>query len=364
MNYGTHMTRQGPPPISIEGCMTRVGDSTPPAGFLQFWSGWHERAWANRPQLDPIEPVDASRAGAPGVTHVVRSVGDVRVGCRVSVPDGRLRGAVIDLHGYGMDPAEPLRGDPGLTRRGLCHVALRVRGYPGSQFDAGDLISRSGGYITLGLNDPQSWIAGQAVSDVVSTYRAIRAQHGPEFPISIRGESFGGALAIVAASAIVSRDTVHRLAIGVPTLGDWMWRLSHPEKCGGAGEELLRAMPTDAGHIAETLRTLRFFDVVIHARRIICPVVCKMASSDPVVAPATVAAVYNALGTAPGWKWRFMTDFAHIDPGSSVQATDDLRRHALFARLTEEFLDPGVYPQTLMKQWEPELGGIRPRAAG
>lgn len=353
--------RQGPP-ITTESPMTRVGDMTPPSGYLQFWSAWQERTWAVTPELAAITPGDVEAAGAPGVTHTLRSVEGVRVGVRITEPESAARGAVIDLHGYGMEPGEALQGDPGLARRGLRQVTVRVRGYPGSQFDTGNLMIAERGYITVGLNDPNEWVVGKAVADVVTMFRALRMQHGPEFPISVRGESFGGALAVIAASAIAARDGVHRLVIGVPTLADWMWRLAHPELCGGAGEELLSVLPTDTEQMNQTLRTLRFFDTMIHARRVACPVLCKLAYNDPVVAPATVAAVYNALGTGAGWKWRFMTQFAHTDPMSSAEAQEDLRRHALFARISDEFLDPGAYPQTLMKRWEPELAGVRPKS--
>lgn len=357
MRHGTPQ-----PPFVLP--FARVGDPTPPTGFLQFWSAWHDRIWTIDPRLTPVDEKTLSHAGAKGVTHVVQSVDNVRVGCRVTLPEGGPpRGAVIELHGYGMVPSEPLRGAPGLVRRGLAHVNLRVRGYPGSQMDCGDLTGHAGGYVTIGMRDPNDWIIGRAVADVVCTFRAIRAAYGKDFPISIHGESFGGGLAIIAASAISARDSVHRLVIGVPTLGDWTWRLAHPELCGGAGEEVLFAMPQDSAQAGEAMRTLRTFDVLVHARRIGCPIVCKLAYSDPVVAPATTAAIYNALGSAPGWKWRFMTSYAHTDPASSPEVAADLRRHAMFEQLAEEFLDTREYPQTLMKRWEPELAGTRPAIA-
>lgn len=338
----------------------RVGDLTPTVGFLQFWSAWQERVGKCGAEMSPVSAGEAERTGAPGVTHLIRSLDGVRVGARVTLPEGSPAGWVIELHGYGMASEEPLRSNHAFVRRNLGHVALRVRGYPGSQIDCGDLLNKAGGYITIGLNRPEDWITGFAVADVVLAFRALRAMGGPDLPISIKGESFGGAMAILAASAIASRDSVHRLVVGVPSLGDWSWRVAHPENGSGAGAELLRVLPTDADSMAESMRTLRMFDTMVHARRVTCPVLMKLAYSDPVVDPATVAAVYNALGTGAGLKWRYMTSYAHVDPAGHSEASADLRRHAQFERLAEEFLDPREYPQTLMRRWEAELPGIRP----
>lgn len=343
--------------------LSRVADPTPPSGFQQFWSTWHDRVWAVAASLNPL--ADLAAADIPGLTHIMTSVGGVRLGCRVDLPTGSSvpRGVVIVLHGYGMGAREPLVAPTGLLERGLATVTLRVRGYPGSQADTGDLLAAPGGYATHGIDNAESWVVGGAVADVVCAFRAARALFGDALPVSIQGESFGGGLAVIAASVIAVRDGVFRLAIGLPTLGDWAWRLAQPppETFGGSlGDHVRSWLMTHPEKRESVLRTLRLFDAVTHARRVACPVVCKLALVDEVVPAPAAASVFNALGASPGWKWRFVTRTGH-GSGQGAEAMADLRRHALFARLADEFLDPVEYPQELMERWEPLLGdGVTP----
>ncbi len=355
-----------PTPLGSD-VLLHVADPTPTSGFQQFWSTWHDRVWALPAALEPLGRPGSASYAAPvaGLTHTITSTGGVRVGCRVDRPVGseQPRGVVIVLHGYGMSAEEPLVAPSGLLDRGLATITLRVRGYPGSQSETGDLLARPGGYACQNIESAEHWVVGDAVADVVCAFRAARSAFGDALPVSIQGESFGGGLAVIAASAIAVRDGVFRLAIGLPTLGDWTWRLAHPQPgtaSGSLGDQVQRWLAIHPQEREAALRTLRLFDAVTHARRVACPVVCKLALHDDVVPPPAAAAVFNALGAAPGWKWRFVTRTGH-GSGHGAEAVADLRRHALCTRLTNEFLDPIEYPQELMKRWEPLLGeGVNP----
>ena len=67
--------------------------------------------------------------------------------------------------------------------------------------------------------------------------------------------------------------------------------------------------------------------------------------------------MFNALGSSPGAKWRYVTRFGHFDGGLG-----DLRRHAAFDRLAAEFLDPAVDPADLMNGPARETGAPGRRA--
>lgn len=324
--------------------LAHTGDPTPPPGFNQFWTAWVARLTSVRPGLIEPTPDEAASCGAPGVTHLVRSTDDVRVGARLTEPGGTVRGAVVTLHGYVVDPEDELRMGRAWVERGLAVLDLRVRGYPGSMVDTGDWTSESEGYIARGIGDPWTWSVQGAVADVLSAVRALRDRYGNGCFVGLHGESFGGGLGIVAASMGRDAAPVDRLAIGVPTLGDWPWR-ERVRAMGGSGGEVQRALDREPQRVRSTLA---LFDAVVHARRIARPVVCKLAQRDEVVPAPSAAAVYNALGTGPGLKWRVLTKTGHADPGALDIA--ELRRHALFEKISDAFLDPLEDPIALMKK--------------
>lgn len=338
--------------------MLQVGDATPPPGFVQYWSEWAARAFASPAYLtEHPAPGQPGEPGAPGVTHTIRSLGDVRIGVRLIEPAATPRAVVISSHGYGVDRAEPLTDANPWTERGLAVLKLRLRGYPGSCFDTGDLASSELGYVTHGIHNPREWVLAGDVADIVAAARAARERYGPTVPVMLHGESFGGGLAVIAASQLAGRVPIARIAIGLPSLGWWQWRLARRPHAG-IGFEVRRYLDSQREQAEPIISTLKLFDAMTHARRVTCPLICKIAERDDVVPAPTAAAVYNAVASDPGMKWRFVTRYGHFDGGLS-----DQRRHALFERLSSEFLDPTVEPVSLMRRWEPLLvQGDRPPA--
>lgn len=338
--------------------LAHVGDPTPPSGFLQFWSGLAERLWGPTCTFQELTQRTAAEreGGAKGITHTVTSCDSVRVGVRIIPPaSGKPRGVVITLHGYSVDPELAFPATSAWVNHGLTTIALRVRGYPGSRFDTGDLCSDNRGYAGQHLDHPFKWNIAGAVTDVVATFRAAREMFGDAMPISLHGDSFGGGLATIAASAISMRDGLYRLAIGVPTLGHWTWRLKQEPTPGSLGHQVKRAMEARPDQHDTMLQTLRLYDAVVHARRVTCPVVCKLAIRDPIVPPMSAAAIFNALASGPGLKWRYSVEYGHT-PATNPETRADVRRHAEYEMLIGEFLDPAEYPQEIMRRWEARLG--------
>lgn len=337
--------------------LAHVGNPAPAPGHGPYWNRWSDRVWEQTPILRVLSSDDplTARTGDPGVNIVFDSLQGVRIGGRLIEPaSGPVRGVVLALHGY----AKPdrLNDESPWTGAGLATLKLRVRGYPGSMMDLGDLTKRPGGWIVEGLESPkplETWALRGAVADVVNALRALRDRYGEETPISMHGESFGAGLAILAASQLVGRDEVFRMAIGLPTLGDWPWRLRNVQveaEGVGVGAEIARQIERSPGQRTDIERALRIFDAAVHARRVTCPTLCKLAELDEVAPAPSAAAVYNGLGSDPGLKWRFITRYGHYDGGVA-----DLRRHALFDRLAASFLDPAVDLQSLMATWGSRL---------
>lgn len=333
--------------------LSHVGDRTPARGHGPFWQRWADSVWAAEPRLAPIKPggVEAEESGDPGVNRWLESRRHVRIGGRLIPPgQGATRSVVLLLHGYQgdarLDDASAWRDE-----EGVAVFKLRVRGYPGSWFDTGDLYSHPGGWITCGLDAGADWILFDAVADVVNAFRALRAHYGAETPISIAGESFGGGLAVMAAAQISGRDRLFRMVIGLPTFGDWVWRMDRaPAISAGAGAEVAAFVRQHESLRDRIMETLRLSDTVVHAPRSVCPALCKLACRDDVVPAPTAAGVFNALGSSPRMKWRFLTRYGHFDGGVS-----DARRHALFERLAGRFLDPREDLLRLMDDWTPKL---------
>lgn len=336
--------------------LAHVGLSTPPSGFGPFWANWTERVGAAIPEFTPIDAADEERAGAPGVTHFFESTRGVRVGCRVTPPAaGPARAVVVTSHGYQVAPGEALADtSPGSDRDEVATIVVRVRGYPGSQFDTGDLTAHPTGYITYGLESIDTWVIGDAVADVVNACRAASEMFDGA-RLFLHGESFGGGLGVVAASVLGPFVPCERLLLGLPTLGDWNWRLSAEDGSRaryGSGRQVAEFIARNRADEESIIQTLRHFDAVVHAARVSCPTICKLALRDEVVPAPTAAAVFNALGTSPGLKWRFLTRYGHFDGGVA-----DVRRHAMFERLCTDFVASEESPGELMRRWEAELAG-------
>ncbi len=343
--------------------LSHVGDSSRSVRHASFWKAWTGAVLAQQPRLSPREPRD-SDASDPSATHQFESARSTRIGCSLVLPRGRPRAGLVVLHGYSNVPtlAQTANDYQPLADRGVAVLALRLRGYPGSQADVPGIVEHAaaddgggGMWITHGLESLTSdagfgsdWVFSYAAADAVNACRALRgflSSRADSAPLFVHGESLGAALAIVASSQLADIDEIARLVIGLPSMGDWPWRLARDQSGGGAGGLIRRFIADHAQLEAEISTTLRVFDTVIHARRVRCPVLCKLALKDETVPAPTAAAVFNALGGDPGRKWRFTVRYGHHDGGIA-----DMRRHALFDRLALEFLDPAV--DVCTRDWE------------
>lgn len=353
--------------LSPEKTLAHVGDPTPAPIHSPFWSHWNHAVYSTQPELrrrsGPSR--DASDLTADLEFESLRRV---RIGCRLALPSATVRGGVVVLHGYARprNLAEDVSDWLPLVERGVAVLGVRVRGYPGSRLDVGPVSESASGFAVHGFEGcngkherTMDWIMPQAVADGVNAYRALRRRLGASTPISLAGESFGAALALIATAQLSLRDDPDRLVLSVPSMGDWPWRLRHHAAEGGVGgdvQSMLKRIedgePARTQHHRDALRAL---DGVVHAAKVRCPVLCKLAERDDQVPAPTAAAVYNALGTDPGLKWRFTVPFGHFDGG-----LPSARRHALFARCALEFLSPLEEGESLpirMRRWEPLLSG-------
>ncbi len=349
-----------------------VGDPTPSADHAPFWNHWYKAVTSERPFLRRRLTEDPSD---PTATHEFDSAGGVRIGGTVvAPPEGtRTTGALVVVHGTSPKrcEVETARWNQ-LARRGVAVFAIRLRGFPGSQRETGDLRTpdRLGaGWLARGLaaDDHNEWVLPHGVADVFNACRAMRnwmlgRRGGDEHPVEstpeptdhptvmLFGESLGGGIAVIAAAQLAGRlprdHFIDRLALGLPSLGDWGWRFAH-RPCGAA-VDLHRVLTHHADRHTDLIERIRLCDAVVHANKARRPTLCKLAHKDDIVPAPTAAAVFNAVDADPARKWRFLVPYGHIDGGIS-----NARRHALFERCMTDFFDPASRPVRSMHAWEP-----------
>ncbi len=351
--------------------LAHVGDPTPAREHSVFWSHWMSALEGDAPSLverhdggtgvAQIDPTDET------CTHAFESLGGVRIGARLQLPPGDtpIRVGLVSTHGYAV--SKPIEARDPLfapaAERGVAVLNIRIRGFAGSRLDTGDLQTPDAdglGWITRGLDHESDdvasamhWVYPQAVADLFQACRALRrwltGRGAGGVPLFLHGESFGGGLAVPAAAKLEGRGfdraRIDRLVLALPTMGDWPWRHAHPVRAGSGVEiQKLLARRPELGEIIR-LR-LRLLDSVVHAGRVRCPVLCKLAERDEIVPAPTAAAVFNALRVDPGRKWRFVVPHGHAETGMA-----NARRHAEFERCMTDFLDPSREPIESMPAW-------------
>lgn len=338
--------------LSPAATLAHVADLSHAPWHVPFWNAWQHEFWVHEPRLTTTTGV-ASRGSDPGVTHQFDSFRSTRIGCRLLAPAGTPRAGVVVLHGYGDVPsmAKDEMEWSATVKRGIAVLLVRVRGFPGSQLDAGPLCEHPMGYVTAGLEglmhgpeDALRWVLPGAVADVANACRVMRSWlnsvGGAAAPLMIRGESFGAGLAVIAAAQLGPRLDVQRLILGVPTLGDWGWRLSLPDRRvprAGMNREIRELMIREGRRAEEIAGVLRLCDAAIHAKAVKSEAVCKLALRDDVVPAPTQAAVFNALAAPRGLKVRMLVRYGHFDGGLA-----NARRHAEFESVASRYVDPSA----------------------
>lgn len=351
--------------------MAHVCDPTKSSDHSGFWKRWYERLVMGSPVLRERTKHDPSD---PTATHDFESIGGVRIGCSlVAPPEGTpVRGALVSTHGYTNPPALGTASHRWrkLADNGVAVLELRLRGYPGSQIGIGDQTTpdeHGAGWIGRGFAaaDASEWILPHAIADACNGVRilrnillgrsGIRLDIDPELAspgVWLHGESVGGGVATIAASLLIGRlpdDTIiERLAIALPSLGDWSWRLH--QMCSGTAADIRRVIENHPDRAAELIDRVRLCDAAVHAAHVRIPTLAMLATRDSVVPAPAAAAVHNAIDSGPGRKWRFVVPYGHCEGG-----VYNSRRHALYARAMMDFFDPARQPMDAMERWEPVM---------
>ncbi|QOJ01727.1 MAG: acetylxylan esterase [Phycisphaeraceae bacterium] len=336
--------------LSHAATLAHVTDATPPPSFSVFWNAWRDETFALEPRLRSARPDDADPAD-PSATHQFTGLRHHRIGCTHLRAPGVPRAGVVALHGYRDIP--PLAQDAQrwapLSDRGIDVLLVRLRGFPGSTLDAPPAPPGTP-LFTRGLESAfaptpnlMDWHLPRAIADAAAAYLALQSDlhdRAPHAPVYLSGDSFGAGIAVIAAAQLAHRADVPRLALSLPSLADWPFRLAiaHPTP-GSITTHARDGLASHPGHAAELTDALLLTDASLHARAVRGHVLCMLALRDDAVPAPTQASLFNALASTPAERTRFVVPFGHAEAGLA-----NARLHAAFERRRFEFLDPATDP--------------------
>ena len=354
-----------------------IGDPVPASDHAPFWKRWFATLIDHTPVLTRREALDPSD---PGATHEFDSFDGASIGARLVLPRDRraVKASLVTVHGD--MPPDPLevnaRRWQGIADRGVAVLLIRLRGYPGSRTGCGDLTAMNqygNTWITRGFDAEthEEWILPKGVADVCNACRVMRNvmlrrdtdtdiavddsvdHHG----VYLHGSSLGGGLAVISAAQLIGKlrgeSIVDRLAVAMPSLGDWGSRINAPT---GTAAQLGRIIDANPDRREELMARLKLCDAIVHGRRVRVPTLGMLARQDGVVPPGCAAAAFNSIDADPGRKWRFLIEYGHHDGD-----TETNRRIVLFRRALCDFFDPDHLPIRTMNRWESVMHhGTRP----
>ncbi len=262
-----------------------------PADFDQFWEGVLGEV-AGLPRDMQLEQIDYPTKGARVYRATFAGLGGARVaGWFITPATGGPFPALAIYHGYGWFRGEPWGYLPWIAQ-GYAVLAVDVRGQSGDSIDPRPSEGRAAkGWMTQGIDDPQTYYYRDVYADVVQTVEVLTAR--PEVDaarIITTGGSQGGGLSLVAAA-------LNRRVVGTAPDVPFLCHFRRAVDISNAYpytefDDYLQRYPDRE---ATMWRTLQYFDVLNLADRIHCPVLMSVGLRDLICPPSTIYAVFNHL---------------------------------------------------------------------
>jgi cephalosporin-C deacetylase len=273
-----------------------------PVDFDAFWTRTLDEARSH--DLD----VRSEEVDTPYRTITVRDVtfggfGGDRIGAWFTVPRNPGIGAdeplpaVVEFIGYngGRDlPGESLRW----ASAGYAHLLVDTRGQGARWGGGGRTADPHGsgpatpGFMTRGIDDPETYFYRRVFTDAVRAVEAVRTLPGVDpGRVAVHGTSQGGGITLAVAGLVP--DIVAALP-DVPFLCHFARALDICDKDPYA--ELTRYLSVHRPRVDDVLRTLSYFDGVNFAKRAAAPTLFSVAVMDLICPPSTVYAAYNNYG--------------------------------------------------------------------
>ncbi|WP_410813868.1 acetylxylan esterase [Micromonospora sp. 067-2] len=266
-----------------------------PADFDAFWQETLTEARSH--DLDPVFAPAVTALRTVEVLDVTFSgwAGD-RIKAWLLIPRG-LAGpvpCVVEFIGYGCGRATPYQWTA-TPAAGFATLILDNRGQGGwLPADTPDrepepVLGVTNSFLTRGLGDPRRHYYRRLMTDAVRAVETARAHPAiDDARVAVAGGSQGGGLALTVAGLLpdLSAAVVH-----APFLCHY--RRATQVTDSYPYFEITRYLRTNPDRVAQTFRTLSYFDAVNHAARITAPTLVTVPLMDDVCPPSTVMAAYQ-----------------------------------------------------------------------
>jgi cephalosporin-C deacetylase len=268
-----------------------------PDDFDDFWSAQLENTTDH--DIDTtVEPAGDLIRSAHVLDVRYSGHGGARVAAWLYLPHEMTDRApvVIEFIGYNGGRGRPidwLRW----SSVGCPHLVVDSRGQGGrwrsgdtpDPGDTGEPGSR--GFVTRGLADPSDHYYSRLFVDAARAIDATRAIDAlGDRPVVVSGGSQGGALSLAAASLSQQASVV---LADVPFLSDFRRAVAITDT--EPYSEIREYCATYPDRVGSVFRTLSYFDVANHARRVRAPSLFSVGLMDEVTPPSTVFAAFNNL---------------------------------------------------------------------
>lgn len=276
-----------------------------PDDFETFWRCRYDEAL----HVDVAPLLGAIVTGQDGVSIfgvTFTTVGNLRLGGWLVLPDGPIDHGIVIGHGYaGRSAVELPLPIPNAAAIFPCARGLGGRSLVNGIPDQAML------HVLHGIEARERYVLGGCAADVWCAASAL-LQLIPSISgrLGYVGTSFGGG---VGALALPWDDRFGAAQLTLPSFGHYPLRLNMP--CTGSGEAVRQYHAENP----DVLEVLRYFDAASAATRIDIPVQVAAALFDPAVPPPGQFAIHNALSGARNLMILSAGHFEHTDTATEQQ---------------------------------------------
>lgn len=205
---------------------------------------------------------------------------------------------VVEFNGYGGGRGLPHERLSWVSA-GYAYLFMDTRGQGSVWGSGGDTPDAAGtgpsapGFMTRGIESPESYYYRRVFTDAVRAVDAVRSlPHVDGSRIAICGGSQGGGISLAVAGLV---EGLLGVMPDVPFL-------CHFERAVGMTDkdpynEIVRYLSVHRDRVARTFETLSYFDGANFATRATAPALFSVALMDPVCPPSTVFAAHNLYGS-------------------------------------------------------------------